>query len=354
MPRRRSSLRAALRLVPGLLSLGILAWAVATNPFTRPVVAASTAEVKASLDRALARRVTEGWLDEQIDAALAATDTRRLETLMAVASERGLALDPDRQERIEALLEETSGVWGAAAACGTCIADAAACPTLALLASCTLPFELSPAGDARALGRAGLAYWHGDDIDWLDTTLALTGLGATALILTSGGTSLTVKAGAGVLRTARRLGTLTPAFTRVLVQAADVGLRPARLPAYAVGRLPLDEVVDTARLARLAELSADLGRVATNTSLTDAALLLRHVDTAGDAARLARVSDAAGPATRPVMEILGKRRAFRALTRLSRASVSAAAFVYAALLHLLTSFAAWTGTRVLRAITSRL
>ena len=113
-------------------------------------------------------------------------------------------------------------------------------------------------------------------------------------------------------------------------------------------------MVDAARLTRLAELSADLGRVATNTSLTDAALLLRHVDTAGDAARLARVSDAAGPATRPVMEILGKRRTFRALTRLSRASVGAAAFVYAALLHLLTSFAAWTGTRVLRAVTSRL
>ena len=50
------------------------------------------------------------------------------------------------------------------------------------------------------------------------------------------------------------------------------------------------------------------------------------------------------------MEVLGKRRAFRVLVRLSRGTATAAALVYAAILQLLTSIAGWIGGRILRAV----
>lgn len=350
MPRRRSSLRLALRLLPGAISLAILIWALASNPFTRPFVAASTAEVKQALDRALARRVTPDWLAVELDAAFAADDSRRVETLMLIASDVGVAPGPARKARVEAYLAANEGAVATAGDCVACMAEVESCPSVRLLTVCTIPFEMTPAGDLNALRRAGVAWWSDEPVDRLDVTLAMVGLGATAAIVVSGGTSVTVKAGASVLRIARRLGTVTPRFARHLATVSDIGLKPGRLLPYLAGRVPLDEVVDTARLARMSDLSGDFARVAGNASITDAALMLRHVDTAEDAARLARLSDAAGPATRPAMEVLGKRRAFRVLVRLSRGTATAAALVYAAVLQLLTSVAGWIGGRILRAV----
>lgn len=116
-----------------------------------------------------------------------------------------------------------------------------------------------------ALRRAGLAWSLGQEVDQFEAGLAVAGLVATGLVLSSGGASATVKVGVTGLRLARKLGSV-----------------PARLQA----------------------------------ELSDAARALNRWDTLPHVlARLARLAEVAGPDTRRALAVLGKARAFRALGR---------------------------------------
>ena len=123
----------------------------------------------------------------------------------------------------------------------------------------------APAGDINALRQEGWAFATGAEVDELNAGLAIVGLGATATLLVTGGGSATAKAGATALRVARRIGALSPRFLAELTDLGRIGLKPGGLWRYVFGRGPLDEAVDTARLARLETLGGDLTRVAENT-----------------------------------------------------------------------------------------
>ncbi|KPQ07524.1 MAG: hypothetical protein HLUCCA12_03810 [Rhodobacteraceae bacterium HLUCCA12] len=56
-------------------------------------------------------------------------------------------------------------------------------------------------------------------------------------------------------------------------------------------------------------------------------------------------------ATRRSIEVLGKSRAFRALTRLSNAAIAALTLIYGLALQMLMLAASWAGGRLLRAMT---
>ncbi|HHX88577.1 MAG TPA: hypothetical protein GX700_02210, partial [Paracoccus sp.] len=109
----------------------------------------------------------------------------------------------------------------------------------------------------------------------------------------------------------------------------------------------------TARLSDLGRIAQNVGTIGRKTSTADALVLLRHVDSAEDAARMARLADAAGPRTRRSVEVLGKSRAFRALVRLSNAAIAALALLYVLALQILALAASWAGGRALRAATRR-
>ena len=169
-----------------------------------------------------------------------------------------------------------------------------------------MPFELSPLGDANALRRAGAAWARGEPVDRVEAGLAAVGLGATAAILASGGTSAAVKAGASLLRMARRMGTLPPALLRLARRA----------------------VADPAARASLRGVAGDLGRVRAAAGTATALRSLRLVEGTRDAARLARVAEAAGPRTGRTLAVLGRGRAFRATVRLSRAAAGTLALLW--------------------------
>jgi len=340
----RLGLRLCLLASPFAIWLAMTLAMLSTNPFARPFVEVSTAEAKRALDRALAIRVTQSWVEAEVETALAAEDLDRIDTVMAIAGDRGLVPAPAQWARIEALREAQSGFWAQAGTCGLCMADIAACPSIPMMAACGVPFELTPFGDVNALRRAGMAAWQGEDVDEVDVTLAIVGLGASGAVLVSGGSAATVKAGATVLRVGKRLGRLSPGLIGVL----DVGLKPNRIWPWTKGRAAIGEVVDLGKLARLRNVTGDLARVYDNTSLTDAVLLLGHVENADDAARLARVSDAAGTRTRATMDTLGKRRAFRAVTRLGNHALAIAALVYMTAIQAALYLAGWAGTRTFR------
>lgn len=297
-------------------------WTLAQHPFAEPLVAQTARAARLELERAMAGAVTADWLVPRLLAALDAGDRDRVKMLSELAAKYGVPLAPETWAAVDAALAPP-GLAERAYDCALCAADIRACGSLSEIAACALPFEMTPAGDVNALRRQAQAALAGEKVDEVETGLALVGVGATVAVLATGGTSYVVKAGATSLRLARRMGAITPAFGRVLAEAADLPVDWAAVLRAA----PLSQITDTARLARLGRIAEDLGTLRANTSMAEALVLVRQVETAEDAARLARLSAATGAETRATLEVLGKARAFRALTRISDLALAAIGLV---------------------------
>ncbi|MEM9796730.1 MAG: hypothetical protein AAF919_09585 [Pseudomonadota bacterium] len=310
-----------LRLLPFAVSVAATLWFLSANPFAAPFVERSAGDMSRALERAVRRTASAEWIATELDAAVAAEDAERVEMLLGLADDLGRDVD---RGAAEALIAAQSSWTATARSCGTCMADAATCPSLDLLAACAVPFELSPLGDLNALRRAGMAWSSGAEVDRLDAGLAVVGLGATGAVLVTGGASASVKAGTGLLRLTRRMGTLSPDLSRLL----NVPVRPAAIPAYLSGAGRLEDVTDMAKLATAGAVAADLGRVRRATSTAETLRLVRLVDRPDDAARLARVSEVMGPRTARTFDVLGKARVFRATVRLSRAATEALLLIW--------------------------
>lgn len=314
---------------------------VVQNPLAEPYVERGLGEARLALERAMAAEVTPQWLLPRMAEALAAADRDRVDMLAGLAVKYGVPLPPETWAQID-VLRQPPGLAEQAWDCAVCAMDIHACAALSQIAACALPFEMTVAGDVNALRRQAQAALAGAEVDRLEVGLALVGVGATVAVIASGGASYVVKAGATTLRVARRMGALTPGFTRVLREAADL---PVDWSAVMRGA-NLDEITDTAKLARLGRIAEDFGTLRANTSTAEALVLLRHVDSAEDAARLARLSAAAGRETRATIEVLGPARAFRRLVRLSDLAIAAIGFS--------TLFAAQAGQLALSVLGRRL
>ena len=153
-----------------------------------------------------------------------------MDALTDLARERSVELPPNLVDRLQVLRAQDSGLLATAQNCAACVMDAAAC-TVSLLLLCRAPVDLTPVGDVAGIVRAGTAHLAGTEIDEVDLGLSIVGLGATALVLFSGGTSLSVKAGAGLAKVARGAGRLSDGLSGLIRVAVRDGVDWARLPA---------------------------------------------------------------------------------------------------------------------------
>lgn len=327
MRRAYLSLRAALVALP----LGLGVWGLSQNPFAQPFLDRSTQEVAQTLEARFKRHFTPHWLENELQRALEQPDPARVIWLADLAIAEGTPLPEALLPQIEMIRQEESALSKSTTDCLRCAWDPAHCEKLSHLALCAVPIELSPLGDLNGLRRQGMNYATGAEVDQLELGLSLVGLAATGTILVTGGGSALVKAGTGSLRLAKRIGSLPPSLARNLTQAADLPVNWSAVLRAA----PLEEITDTAKLARLSGMTSDLGRIAKNTSTAEALVLMKHLDTPEDITRMARLSDAAGAKTLSRVEVLGKARAFRALTRVSDLAIGTVAALWAAVLQVL-------------------
>jgi hypothetical protein len=286
------------------MTLAATGWTVSQNPFAAPVLARSAEEIRLSVERIIAREVTPDWLAPRLAAALAEDDLDRARLLAELAAERGVALPADLAARLAERLAEAEGLLATLAACGSCAVDIASCPTLGMIGACALPFELSPAGDVAALGRAGVAAVTEEPVDRVEAALAGVGLAATVATVATAGSSATVKIGATTLRVARRMDALTPGLARA-VEAA------------------VERAATGGATGELAAMASDFGRLREATSTAEALSLLRLAETPADLARLSRLAEATGGDTRRAVEVLGRARALRVVDRIAGLTLAA-------------------------------
>lgn len=298
-----------------------LVWTLTQNPFAQPLTERSLAEARLALNIALKQQLTPEWVAENIRGAIAADDPDSLIVFMELAADHDIILSDDIRAEAATYLEAQRGLLVQAGNCAICAYDIRACKTISQIAGCALPVEMTPIGDLNALRRAGVDWVTGEEIDKLDAGLAVAGLGATGLAIGTGGSSLTVKAGTALLRSAHRIKALTPGLRSVILDLVEGAVDWTRLPDYVLGRTTLAAVTDSNKLNDIYRISGDLDSIRVSTSTGEALHLLRYVDSAEDAARLARVTAAQGNRSRHTLEALGKSKTFRAMVRVSDAAL---------------------------------
>lgn len=286
---------------------------VAANPALTPLIERSLDEIIAATDRLMARNATEAHLSQLIATRLAESPRNwvALQALHDEATARGFATPAD----YDAARQADSGVVAATGDCLSCIWDIATC-SLSTALICKAPILLTPIEDLRGLAQAGADYASGTPIDQLDLGLSVIGLGATAAIVATGGTSATLKAGTATLRLARGMGRMSPRLARQLGTAFADGIRWVDLPGVRSGD-DLSPLIRVDVLRPVAATLSDLGRVAGAAGPVHALHLLPFVDDAADARHLANAAEALGPRTVRQAEVLGKTRLLRATLRIS-------------------------------------
>jgi len=315
----RALARWGLRLVlaGSVAGTALTAAQIASDPLIKPFTDATADQIAATLDTMLVQAATPETLRSHIANRLA-EDPRNwlaLDALVALADERGIALPPDLADRVQTAREDDHGYYATVASCAACAYDPAQC-SLSQVMICQAPIALSPIGDITGVARAGVAYATGSPVDQIDLALSVVGLGATAAVLATGGTSAVVKAGAGLAKLARRMGRLSPRLVAMATDAVRGGVNWAALP----GVRSADDLKAAIRADAFVPLTStltDLGRINSATDVTATLHLLPLVDDAADARKLARVAETLGPKLVGRAEVLGKARLFRATLRVS-------------------------------------
>ena len=317
------------------------------NPALTPYVERGEAEFRAAVDAAMARAATPQRIHTLIEGYLAETprDWIALRAVEDVAAERGIPVDPALALRISAAWDEDSSMLAKATACGRCMFDVESCSISETLI-CNVPISFTPVGDVAGLAQEGLNAARGRPVDTLNLTLSAIGLGATAAIVVTEGSSLAVKAGASGLKLARGMRLLSPGMERWLLRMGDEAVDMAALKQV---RWPTDlpAVFNRAPVAAIGAAATDLWRVAEATDPKTALRLLPHIDDANDARRMARASAALGPRTLGSIEVLGKARMMRLGIRLSDLAQELFAGL-AGMVAAAISFAKSLGLRLLR------
>lgn len=298
---------------------------IATNPALTPWRAATLDEIAATTDAMLARQATPEALSARLATRLAEEPRNwlALDALRQLAADRAIPLPPALLSDFDRLKAQDSGLLAQTEACLACAWDAATC-SLTQVMLCQAPINLTPVGDVLGLARGLRDYATDTPVDGLDLSLSVVGLGATLAALPSGGSSAVVKAGAGLVKTAARMGRISRPLRDMFETALKQGIRWDRVAST-------DWLADPALLVRAEEFAPATRTVAAlddlyrRTDLATVLHILPMVDTAEDAAGLARVAQAGAKSFVAKAEVLGKSRLLRATIRTARVAEALAA-----------------------------
>ena len=325
-------------------------WRVAQSPLGGVLVARAEDQLGAAYERVLARHAGADAIAARISERLEepARNWVALEGLMALAEAQEVALPADVTEAYATAHAQDHSFAVRASTCAACAYDLRACTMGADLA-CGLSVNLTVFGDVLSLSRESAAFARGDAVDQLDVTLSFIGIGATGLAVATGGASLSLRAGASVMKTAHRMGRITPGVQRIYRNAARDGVDWRQLRAARSS----DDLIRARRMEALRpalDVTEALGTISRQTGVRGTLHLVGYIESAAQAQRVARATRVLGPRSVGALEVLGTSRFLRTGLRLAQPVWEALAGLAAAFSALLAMI--WT--RLLRLLRRRL
>ncbi len=260
-------------LVAGMLIHGSVA--------ARNQLAAAADPVEIS-DRALDRTFNRGVAEREIRSALASGDVDLAQSFVALAANRGVAIDPDLAAKVQVASANQASAANTAGRFvhGLWTGE----PTdLASLAG-TAFGDLFVFGDIRDAAREGTRYLTGERYDPWILGLAGVGIAITAATYATAGMTAPERIGLSIVKAARRSGRINPVLA----------VRAAR------------EVVKVEEAGGLVELAENTGRVEAKAGTQAAMDSLAVAEEPQDMSRLSRLSAAKGGKTRAIIKLLGR------------------------------------------------
>lgn len=259
----------------------------------------------------LSAALSSARLESEINDALAERDTELAESLIALASERGIPVAAEQHARLQALkdgaiLQATTdfghGLVAGARESGASVAGA-------------LVGDVIGYGDLRDLALEGRKWADGEGPDTTVLAIAAAGLAISAATWLSVGGALPARNGLSALKAASKAKVLSPALTANLTRAAAGAIDGPALSASlaAASRLNLTaarvhagRIIRPAALARFTTLGQDAGVLYGRTGQRGLRQVLTLSVDAGDIGRAAKLSQAKGVTTRAILKVLGR------------------------------------------------
>jgi hypothetical protein len=225
-----------------------------------------------------------------------------------IAAAAGL-LAPETAARWTELSSPAAQVWRAAAEFGEGAVTGQADTGAGLAGAITSDFFV--VGDVRDLIIQSGNWVRDEPVDVFILTLSGIGLGLTAASVASSGGAAPLKAGASVVKSAKRAGALTARMAKRLETLVAEAVPPARLRAELSAAMATPAILpgqraarigdafkraqDPAGMARLADEFGEIKAIANRTSPAAAVRLMRNVETAEDLKKTRLVAEAGGP-----------------------------------------------------------
>jgi hypothetical protein len=272
---------------PAFALVGAVVFALAATAFvcgglaTRNQVALAEDPVRIS-DRALDARFNRQTAEREIGEALASGDVDLAQSFVALAADRGVAVDPALIAKVKDAGVKQSSIANTAGRFvhGLWTGEPS---DLASLAG-TAAGDLFVFGDIRDAAREGTRYLMGERYDPWILGLAGVGIAITAATFASAGVTAPERVGLSLVKAARRTGRLNPALMA----------RAAR------------EAVKVEEAGGVVALAENTGRIEAKAGTQAAMDSLAVAEQPQDMARLARLSAAKGGKTRAIIKLLGR------------------------------------------------
>jgi len=273
---------------PAVASVGALLFALAAIVVVRGGLDAqsrfaATADDPVKIaDQALDTSFNRDVAEREIQSALDVHDTDLAQSFVALAADRGVAVDPALVDKVNAASADEKTVSSTAGRFvhGLWTGE----PTdLASLAG-TATGDLFVFGDIRDAAREGTHYLMGEKYDPWILGLAGVGIAITAGTYATLGAAAPERIGLSLVKAARRTARLNPVLA----------VRLAR------------EAVKVEEAGGLVELAGNVGRVETKAGTQAALDSLAVAESPQDMSRLARLAAAKGGKTRAIVKLLGR------------------------------------------------
>jgi hypothetical protein len=264
-------------------------------------------------DIAVAKSLSVSRAQTEIEDALAAGDVDLATSFLALARDRGIAVDPQLAGRVDAANETGAQVVRAAASFGHGFVTGAPDDFAGLAGTAT--GDLFVFGDIRDAVREGVHMARGEPADELILGLACAGIAVTAGTYATLGAGAPARIGLSLVKAARKTGRLAAPvaawMTRTFREAIDTkalgeALSKVSITAPTVALRLARDAVKVDRAEGAVTMVRDVGRVQTKAGTAAALEGLKLAEGPQDVARLARLAETKGGKTRAILKLAGR------------------------------------------------
>jgi hypothetical protein len=217
----------------------------------------------------------------EIENALVADDLELARSFLALADQRGIALDPALRERVNAAGSAREQIRRYATRFGKGFVTGQADELAGIAGAAT--GDLFVYGDVRDLVREGAHWLKGQEVDPLMAGLASVGLAVTAGTYFASGAGAPARAGVTLFKAARRGG--------------KIGVNLAT---------DMTRIVRSGRGGRAVAALADVGRIEAKAGARAAMEGMKHADDVADLAKIGKLAERNGSTTLAILKTLGR------------------------------------------------